>query len=501
MIRNYFSIGNAYRNIDSLELAIENYKIAEKKAINAKDDRSLALVYMNEGQVYKKRKQYKIAEEKYLQAIKLNETKNQEEKERIANSYINIADLYKEMGKNTKAISYLNKAKTIVKKFTNPESILGVYDNLAQVYDSLSNWQLAYKNHKNYSDLKDSIRKASIEKTIADMTAKYETEKKEQQIKSLEQQKELDESRRRNLNIAFGIGIISLMVFVLIMYNRYRLKKRSNLLLEKQKNLIEEQKLIVDEKNEEILSSVRYAEGIQQAMMPIRKEMDDTMEDYFLMFQPKDIVSGDFYWFAETGGTIFIAAVDCTGHGIPGAMLSLVGTMILNEAVKVNGVYDPDLILEYLNQKVTIFFRQDQEDVESQDGMDVCLVKIPQERDKILFSGAKRPLFVSDAEGNYQSIRGDLKSIGGRQRKKDLEFTTKEVPIKAGTSIYLLSDGFIDQIGMDGKKYGTKNFKKFIQKNHNYTMKEQARILDFDFKNHIGDEEQRDDITVIGIKF
>lgn len=501
---NYLLLGSCYRLSDSLDKAIDYYKKALEIAeiINKDRDNSsqIAKIYMNLGISYKKNKKYNKAEINYKKALylfRLNENKNDSELSAI---YNNLADLYKDTRKFNKSIEYLELSKKIAVRKKSPYVLLPTYDNLSQVYDSLENWKNAYKNLKLYQKLKDSIDSEELKKSMAEIEERYQSEKKQQEIENLKKQSELRDERDLFYNIATIVGISLSLIIIIITYNRYRLKKKSNLLLEKQKKEISRQKNLVDEKNEEILSSIRYAKRIQNAIMPIKKDMEKDLKDHCLIYRPKDIVSGDFYWFANFNETIFIASVDCTGHGIPGAMLSLVGNMFLSEAIASAGLMEPDLILEYVNKRVTDFLRQETGDVRTQDGMDVCLARINREKDKILFSGAKRPLYVCYEDGTFLSIKGSNKSIGGTKRKLNKKFLLEEIEIKKNMNIYLFSDGIVDQIGTNGKKFGSKKIKQFIRKYYNFPMQEQGVMLDYDLRAHQGNEEQRDDITFIGVK-
>lgn len=501
---NYILLGNCFRSLDSLDKALEYYSnaldIAENINLDRDNSNQIAKIYMNLGLVYKSQNKLNKAKIYYKKALYLYELDKNKNEASLSVIYNNLADLFKDTGEFSKSIKYLELSKEIAKKRSDIDVLLSSYDNLSQVYDSLSNWKKAFQNLKKYQKLNDSINSEELKKSMAEIEEKYQSEKKEQEIENLKEQSNLRDERDLIYNIATVIGILSALIIIIITYNRYRIKKKSNILLEQQKLEISKQKSLVDEKNEEILSSIRYAERLQNAILPIDDEISKSFKDHSLIYRPKDIVSGDFYWFANYNEHIYLAVVDCTGHGIPGAMLSLVGNMFLAEAVGSAGLMEPDLILEYLDRQVTGFLRQETGNVKTQDGMDACLIKINREKDKILFSGAKRPLYICDEKGSFSSIRGTSKSIGGTRRKQNKNYELIEIEYKENMNLYLFSDGLVDQIGSDGKKFGSKKLKNYIKKYYDFPMKEQGVMLDYDLKAHQGNEDQRDDITFIGVK-
>ena len=250
------------------------------------------------------------------------------------------------------------------------------------------------------------------------------------------------------------------------------------------------------EKNKNITSSIEYSLTIQQAILPAQSVMRENFKDFFLLYRPKDIVAGDFYWFSKLeNDDIFIVAADCTGHGVPGALMSMIGHNFLNQIVNEKKITDPAEILHHLNKSVRIALKQDLEFTESRDGMDLCLLKIS--GNKATYAGAKRPLIVSK-DGILEIIKGDVASIGGRQKSdKDL-YTNKEVEILPGkTNFYLTTDGYIDQPDPNRNKIGTKKLTEIIQQVHALDADEQLKKFSEKLDNHKSHEEQRDDITVI----
>lgn len=254
------------------------------------------------------------------------------------------------------------------------------------------------------------------------------------------------------------------------------------------------------EKNKHITDSIHYAKTIQEAILPSTSIIGKRYDDFFISFFPKDIVSGDFYWYAETEESSFIAAVDCTGHGVPGAFMSMIGTALLNQIVKELKIVDPAQILSTLNKSVRVALKQDIHEDASRDGMEICLCRI--DKDKVIFSGGHRPLFLVK-NGEFHTYKGDKESIGGKQKHEERNFTNTEIQIdrSSHTAIYLTTDGFQDQPNPHGKKIGSRGLHEIILKVHLLSGFEQSIKFEEELLHHSGTEAQRDDITVIGIIF
>jgi len=264
------------------------------------------------------------------------------------------------------------------------------------------------------------------------------------------------------------------------------------------------------EKNRLIIDSMYFAQRIQQSILPLEEKISAAFPEYFIIFKPKDIVSGDFYWFHQEGDKIFIAAVDCTGHGVPGALLAMIGSTILNKLVEEQHIYDPALILGYLQRDVRTALKQTQEGIRHIDtaGMDVCLcmmeINKTRAEKKISFVGAHLPLFIVKNTENAEilEIKGDRKSIGRLQMKAEPErkFTQREIRLHTGDMIYLTTDGFAHQDNSRDKKYGKKRLKQFLQRIASLPVEKQRSELVKELEDHMGKEEQRDDITLLGIR-
>jgi serine phosphatase RsbU (regulator of sigma subunit)/ligand-binding sensor domain-containing protein len=260
---------------------------------------------------------------------------------------------------------------------------------------------------------------------------------------------------------------------------------------------------IIRSKNKHITDSIRYSKTMQTAFLPSEKALKDVFSDHFLVYKPRDIVSGDFYWMSHLPeqNKLFIAVVDCTGHGVPGSFMSIVGATLLNEIVNLQGVLEPSQILEDLNTGIISTLSQDEKQ-SNDDGMDVCLCMIEKtdEGAKVTFSGAKRDLyFINQGERTLQSLSGDRKLIGGRQKGNKV-FTNKVLELETGATIYLTTDGMVDQHNEERRKFGSLYLKSLLSEISDHSMDRQGEIIDGIFDKYRGDMEQRDDVTLLGIK-
>jgi serine phosphatase RsbU (regulator of sigma subunit) len=273
--------------------------------------------------------------------------------------------------------------------------------------------------------------------------------------------------------------------------------------IEEQKDLLEETYRIIQLKNNKITDSIRYARTIQTAVLPEERALNNAFREHFVIYRPKDVVSGDFYWLLPFQNRQFLAVVDCTGHGVPGAFMSMIGHTLLYRIIKLKGIFSPAQILSTLHNEVRVVLRQRY--TSNVDGMDVCLCvleKMDEHNDlsphKITFAGAKLPLYYVTND-SLEILEEDRKAIGGIQSQVRM-FTNKEVILQAGDTLYLRSDGIVDQNNVKRKKFSETQFSKIIEKNAHLPMKEQRTMLEEALEKHQEGTEQRDDITVLGIR-
>lgn len=264
-----------------------------------------------------------------------------------------------------------------------------------------------------------------------------------------------------------------------------------------QRDYIESKNKELREQNRRITDSLRYAQTIQESILPTDRALDKAFADHFAIYSPKDIVSGDFYWHEAAAGYDFIAVVDCTGHGVPGAFMSMMGAILLNEIVIQEQIYEPTQILEELDKLLRYSMSQ------SRDGMDLVLCRLQKQPDgstAIAYAGARRPLcYAPQAGQEVQMIRGTRRSIGGRKRK-DRTFKQHKLELQAGARLYLYTDGYVDQHNMKGVKFGSVRFERLLNRISRKSLQEQGLELSNVMKIHQGIQQQRDDITVLALE-
>ncbi len=267
---------------------------------------------------------------------------------------------------------------------------------------------------------------------------------------------------------------------------------------------VTERKIIeldIQHKNKNINDSINYARRIQNAIMPDSGAISEALPDSFILYKPRDVVSGDFPWFVQRKDEIFIAAVDCTGHGVPGALLSLIGYFLLNDIVRSRHVTDPGTILDLLDEGVTSTLRQDNADAATKDGMDIALCRINTRSQTVEYAGAHRPLYAV-VNGELTEIKGDRFAVGGGKYKNQTNFTTTKLRMSKGDGIYFSSDGYPDQFGgPEGRKFGSKRTRELIGQLHGRPATELENSLNEAWVSWRGDLKQTDDVLLIGINF
>ncbi len=302
----------------------------------------------------------------------------------------------------------------------------------------------------------------------------------------------------------YGLEVILLggLVWLIVRWRLAILKSRN----EELERLVQERTHELNEKNQQIMSSIRYSKRIQGAILPVLENLKKVFDDVFIIYKPRDIIAGDFYWFSIEDKYRFIAAADCTGHGVPGALLSIIGNMLLNEIVKQHKTYDPSKILAELHVQMQIVLRQENPDASTRDGLEICLCRVEKGSDKMVFAGAGRPLYISRRqEGRENAIllefKGDNKGIGGKQREEVRTFTDHEIELMDHDMVYLTTDGFIDQNNPEDMKFGSRRLKELFSEIADKSVEEQKQILEQALRDHQQHEEQRDDITLMGFRF
>jgi serine phosphatase RsbU (regulator of sigma subunit) len=496
---NQSAYGTSYNNIANCYLLLNDYKKSmelREKAIEIReklDDLSpLGDSYNDLGETYFKLKEYESAIYYLKKCLAIKE--NIVDLEMSALSSYNLGQVYLKMKELNLAKSYLEKSYGLSVQIGAKTYQLECLQLLAEVEQLKNNpANENYILHK-ILELRDSLYTEESQRQINDLHAEFGNEKKELQIELLKKDKEQqniianEKSRRVTIIIiSFVIGIILLIIILMIGINRYKVTKA-------QKNLIEAQKEIVEEAHQEIKDSIAYAKRIQSAILPPNKLIKEYLKEYFILYKPKDVVAGDFYWVEHKDGKVLFAAADCTGHGVPGAMVSVVCNNALNRSVREHGLKIPGEILAMTRDIVIEEFEKSEEDVK--DGMDVALCSL--EGMKLQYAGAHNPLWII-RNGEIIETKANKQPIGKFDNPEP--YTTHSFELEQGDSIYIFSDGYVDQFGGEkGKKFKAKAFRELLLSIQNKTMEEQKLVIDETFENWKGSLEQIDDVCVIGVR-
>lgn len=518
------SISATYLNISTVFLAeytelkksnsAKNQQLAAQKLDSALDNSFLAMDYAlretneamakrNLGSVYLAAGDYQEALDYLNNALVFFESRR--DIREMATTLNYIGECYHRMGDYDRSLENYNRAKEYHKEIGHRRELYDLYKSLSEVYLSKDDCQQSLKFFKKYAELKDSTLSERYLETLRG----YEHMQREREVALLNEQsarQQAENRRQRVLLISMVLIFFLVLVFSLLIVKQYNDKRKANIRLEEQNVLLEERNTEIQtqrdrifEQNEEITASITYASRIQQAILPPDGSFS-SKPDHFILFRPRDIVSGDFYWIHERDDYIAWMAADCTGHGVPGAFMSMLGTAFLNEIVSTMKELDTSSILSELKANVIKSLHQTGEVGTSQDGMDVALCLLNTQTNKLQFSGAYNDLIVI-RQGELMEVKADKMPIGVAKDKSD-RFSKEEIQVQEGDCLYVFSDGYVDQFGGErGKKFMKKRFKELLLQIHEKPMQQQQKILDQTLLDWMADEyEQIDDIIVIGLR-
>ncbi|MGC8802631.1 MAG: tetratricopeptide repeat protein, partial [Bacteroidales bacterium] len=496
----YMNTGVAYKKINANEKALEYFRKSQQIFTKIGFKPGLAQVNGEMGTFYAEQGDYNRAL-RYVEES-LNVYKSLGEKLLIAQALRQLGEIYQKAGSYGTALQYYKQSVALFKELNAKKELLDSYENMASVYSAIGNYKQAYEYYKIYSNLKDSVLSEDYLRQMQENEARYENEKKENEIKlqKAELAKKDAESKRKSIFL-LAVGLIALMVmgFSIIIFKQYAEKKKANILLAEQNEQIKKQRDQIFQQKKEITDSIHYASRIQRAVLPSPKVLEDYNIQYFILYKPRDIVSGDFYWISAKDSKIIVTAADCTGHGVPGAFMSMLGMALLNEITSKSEVTSAAQILDELRSLVIKSLHQSGSVEETKDGMDMALCVFDSDLKRVQFAGAFNPLYL--VRGN-ELIEGPADRMPvGFHDKQTTSFTNTEIPLQPGDTLYIFSDGYVDQFGGEnGKKFMAKRFKQLLIDIHEKAMEEQKQILDVTITEWRGELDQIDDILVIGMR-
>jgi tetratricopeptide (TPR) repeat protein len=530
---NNMAISMMHLNEDDSAMIYFEKSLAIKLKLG--DDYGASYTYTDIGTLYEKLGQDKKAFENYKKAISLKSTLEGMNPETLGSTYNKIGKYYFNIKDYTEAIKHLDEGIKYSKKSGSLIYLSEGYRTLASSYFEMGNFKQAFETLEVYIVHQDSLSKLKNSESLSELRTKYEVDQKDKDIELLNtsvklqqvdnqlQQAETEKAKRRTqfitvFLIAALVVIILSIILGISLYKSNRQKIKTNQLLEKTNSEIHHQKEIIEEKQKEIVDSINYAKRIQEAILPSRNALVENLKNGFIFFKPKDVVSGDFYWLETTtplapsvgGGTgevsqgggmgvVFFAAADCTGHGVPGAMVSVICSNALSKALLEEGITETGKLLDRTRELVIDRFAKSGEQVK--DGMDISLCKLT--GNLLEWSGANNPLWIiknnMDGDSELIEIKGDKQPVGNYADPKP--FTTHSIELSEGDTIYIFTDGFADQFGgPKGKKFMYKPFKELLLSIQNKTMNEQKTILEQHFEEWKGGHEQIDDVCIIGVR-
>ncbi|MDP3567537.1 SpoIIE family protein phosphatase [Sediminibacterium sp.] len=421
----------------------------------------------------------------------------------------NIGVLYLQEKDYASAEKYLIEAESQALKQNAKNALIDIYANLKDLYYKTN--QL--KNCISYFHLQDSIKtliyNQDLINTTAEIETKYQTEKKDLQLKQTNSELIFQAEKNKQKTIIIWIGALAFictLFFLILAFVNYKRAKKANLIvqnqnqiLELQKKEVQHQKSIIEEKQHEIISSINYAQRIQSAVLTGEEVWNKISKEHFIFFQPRDIVSGDFYWaHVLSNGRAVFALADCTGHGVPGGFMSMLGNSFLNELVVENKLFKADEILNRLRDKVIAALFQKGE-TQQKDGMDMALCVWNKMDNTLEFAGANNILYLV-RDKQLLEYKGDKMPIGA-YLEENKKFSAQKITVQTNDFIYLTTDGFADQFGGEkGKKFKSKQLEQLLVEVSSLPSEEQKERLTKAFLNWKLKQEQTDDVSVIGIK-
>ncbi|MGP8214785.1 MAG: tetratricopeptide repeat protein [Bacteroidia bacterium] len=508
---NFGNIGNVYEEQGNYPMALEYDAKALAIEQEMGDNSGIARNLSNMGVIYYDEGNYSMAQEYYFKALAIE--KGIGNKDGVALNLGNIGIIYTKQKRYKQAIAYLDSSLRFSEGTGDKDVIKSAYKGLAELDSATGNFKTAYDDYKKFIAYRDSlINEANTKRTVqAEMN--YEFEQK-QAVEKAEQDKKdaiAEAEKRKQKIIIWSVvsGLLLVVVFAGFIYRSLRItRKQKNLIerqrekVETQKTLIEQQKALVEEKNKNILDSINYAKSLQDAILPPISLITKYLPESFVLYKPKDIVAGDFYWMerVETPcmASLLIAAADCTGHGVPGALVSVVCSNALNRTVKEFKITEPGKILDKVRELVLETFEKSENNV--QDGMDISLASLSLSEGgiQIQWSGAYNPLlYVHNNE--IKEIAPDKQPIGKTDNPKP--FITNLLHVNKGDTLYLFTDGYADQFGgPKGKKFNYKQLQEKLLSISHQPLAEQKQALEKAFEKWKGELEQVDDVLIIGIR-
>ncbi|MCB9334854.1 MAG: tetratricopeptide repeat protein [Flavobacteriales bacterium] len=534
------NIGLLYHDQQNFDKALEYYQKGLKVKEESGDEKSLAVSYNNLGSLFFSKQKYLEAKDYFFKSLALRKKFN--DQPGIGQCLINIAAIYRELKEYDTSLEYLFMAEKIQIELDNKSGLVNTQNSIGVIYRlkhdfksaeeylvksynmakkigapkliantalslsyqnrDLKNFEKAYELLVEHRKMTDSLENEENTRNTIQVGLQYEFEKKLHESEMAQMKKdhehELEIKEQKMISYSFAGGILGLIILSLVILKSLNDKKKANIRITQQKIEIEEKSNKLEDALTNITDSVRYAKRIQQALLQNEEKVDENMPNHFIFFKPKDIVSGDFYWTYKKDNLIYIAAADCTGHGVPGALMSMLGISFLNTINSEEQILSPAEILNKLREKVIKELGQTSKSYGSRDGMDISLLMIDKDTNTVEWAGANNNLIMIK-DNDVKEIKSDRQAINFTESPQP--FTNHRIEDITTTKFYLFTDGYADQFGGEkSKKLKYKAFKELLLSTSKESIENQKKAIDDFFNEWKGNLQQIDDVCVIGIE-
>ncbi|MES2513280.1 MAG: SpoIIE family protein phosphatase [Bacteroidota bacterium] len=462
-------------------------------AKNSKLYDHLGRIYGNLGDLFYVQKDFKTAMFYNQKSIEIH--RKMEDSSSLIIGLLNMGLCEMQTNNIKSAISKFNLAYDYNDRHDIKDVQLIVLRALAESHYKLGKFKEGYDFYEQYVALQQQLDKEAYSTNISNLQGSYSLEKAEANVDQLKQANEIQELKnKKNIYFIFGLIGVALIVIVVagLLFRQNKQKQLTNIQLQAQNH-------IIAEKKQEIDNSIQYAKGIQQAILPNIEELTVNFPQSFVYYKPKDVVSGDFYWFGKVEDDFYCIAADCTGHGVPGALMSIIGIDKIVQAIFEKKISKPGMILSFLNQQIKQVLKQHSDASKQMDGMDIALLKFNDTLTEVEYSGANRPLLLI-RDKKIIEFKANKLAIAGFTAHEQV-FTTTTIPLQKNDSLYIFTDGYADQFGgVEGKKFMSKNLKELLVTVSGLPSHEQEQKIGDAFMGWKRSYEQVDDVLLIGLK-
>ena len=515
IVNSLGNIGNVFYSMHNYSKAIQ-YQLKALKLNNAIGNKSglsdnygnISIIYNDQddsdfvNQNLKPSNRYTLTMQYAQKALEINEEIGS--KYGIVVNLTNIGSCYLKQTNYAKAIEYFTKSLNIAKEDGFPEMVKEAAQKLSIIYEINKNDKQALVYYKAFIAARDSLTNEENTKKTVQMEMNYEFDKKEASAK-LEQEKKdviaFEESRKQKI-VIIGISVVLVLILLLsvVIFRSLRINQKKNRIIQMQKEAVQHQKELVEEKHKEITDSINYAERIQRSLLASADLLNENLKEYFIFFQPKDVVSGDFYWAAKlSNGNFALLTADSTGHGVPGAIMSILNISCIEKSIEAEKLLEPVTILNHTRSKIITTLKKDGSTEGGKDGMDCSLISFDLKHSKLTYAAANNPILLIRG-GEILEFPFDKMPVG-KHDKDTTSFTHHTIELQKGDMVYTLTDGISDQFGgSKGKKFMYKKLKELLVSIAHLSMQQQKETLANVLNTWKGNLEQVDDITLIGIR-